>query len=101
MNTGLVDACVLGRMIVEVLSGRQKDAYLDRYEALRRPAAKKVLRLAGRLTHMAIMKSAPRRFVRNLVLRGIGLLPLMRRQLELNLSGLSRRKAAELPEGAS
>jgi hypothetical protein len=28
-------------------------------------------------------------------------LPLMRRQLELNLSGLSRRKAAELPEGAS
>jgi 2-polyprenyl-6-methoxyphenol hydroxylase-like FAD-dependent oxidoreductase len=97
MNTGLVDACVLGRMLAEVAHGRKTDEYLDGYEALRRPAAKKVLALAGRLTGMATVKSAPGRFVRNLVLRGVGLLPSARRRLELNLSGLSRRASAELP----
>jgi hypothetical protein len=57
-----------------------------------------VLQLAGQLTHMAIMKSAPRRFLRNIILRTIGLSPMFRRRLEMNLSGLSRRAAAELHE---
>ena len=96
MNTGLVDACVLGRILSEVISKRKDDSYLDQYETLRRPAAQQVLQLAGRLTHMATMKSAPKRFVRNIVLRTIGLSPIFRRRLEMNLSGLSRRAAAEL-----
>lgn len=99
MNTGLVDACVLGRLLADVVSGRQDDSHLDRYEALRRPAAKQVLQLAGRLTHMATMKSAPQRFMRNIILRVINQLPVARRKLEMNLSGLSRRAAGELPEG--
>lgn len=96
MNTGLVDACVLGRILSEVISKRKDDSYLDQYETLRRPAAQQVLQLAGRLTHMATMKSAPKRFVRNIVLRTIALSPIFRRRLEMNLSGLSRRAAAEL-----
>lgn len=99
MNTGLVDACVLGRLLADVVSGRRDDGHLGTYEALRRPAAKQVLQLAGRLTHMATMKSAPKRFVRNIVLRTVGLSPMFRRRLEMNLSGLSRRAAAEIHNG--
>jgi 2-polyprenyl-6-methoxyphenol hydroxylase-like FAD-dependent oxidoreductase len=96
MNTGLVDACVLGQLLADVVQGRKAEAELDRYEALRRPAAQKVLGLAGRLTTMATVKSAPGRFLRNTVLRTIGWLPKARQQFEMNLSGLSRRAAAEL-----
>lgn len=93
MNTGLVDACVLGRLLAETLSGRSPDSALDRYEALRRPAAQQVLKLAGRLTGMATVRSAPRRFLRNLALTLMDRLPPARRRLEMNLSGLSRRAA--------
>jgi len=97
MNTGLVDACVLGELLADVVTGRRAEAALDRYEALRRPAARKVLGLAGRLTGMAMVKGAPKRFVRNLVLKTVNRLPIARRRLEMNLSGLSRRSAAVLP----
>jgi 2-polyprenyl-6-methoxyphenol hydroxylase and related FAD-dependent oxidoreductases len=40
MNTGLVDACVLGRLLARVISGHADDGELHRYETLRRPAAK-------------------------------------------------------------
>ncbi len=96
MNTGLVDACVLGRLLADVVAGHRDDSHLDRYESLRRPAAKQVLQLAGRLTHMATIKSAPQRLLRNIVLGTINLLPMVRHRLEMNLSGLSRRAAAEL-----
>jgi 2-polyprenyl-6-methoxyphenol hydroxylase-like FAD-dependent oxidoreductase len=97
MNTGLVDACVLGKLLADVITGRRAAAALDDYETLRRPAAEQVLGLAGRLTAMATAKSAPRRFMRNLLLRIVGLLPVARRRLQLQLSGLSRRAAAEVP----
>jgi 2-polyprenyl-6-methoxyphenol hydroxylase-like FAD-dependent oxidoreductase len=38
MNTGLVDACVLGRLIAHAVSGKQSESGLDRYQELRRPA---------------------------------------------------------------
>jgi 2-polyprenyl-6-methoxyphenol hydroxylase-like FAD-dependent oxidoreductase len=96
MNTGLVDACVLGRLLTEVIGGGGTDQDLDRYEALRRPAAKQVLQLAGRLTVMATVKSAPKRFVRNIALRMMNRLPILRRRLEMALSGLSRRAASDV-----
>lgn len=96
MNTGIVDACVLGRLLADVVQGRRPVSELDRYESMRRPAAQEVLGLAGRLTTMATVRSAPRRFLRNAVLRTIGLIPATRRRFEMNLSGLSRRAAAEL-----
>ena len=91
MNTGLVDACVLGRILAEVVSGRRDDSYLERYEAMRRPAAQQVLSLAGRLTKMATMSSAPQRFVRNVVLRTINQLPVARRALSSGDSVDARR----------
>jgi 2-polyprenyl-6-methoxyphenol hydroxylase-like FAD-dependent oxidoreductase len=97
MNTGLVDAWVLGRILTEVIRGRRDESFLDCYEAMRRPAAIKVLKLAGRLTHMATMKHAPQRAVRNLLLSTIDNVPRIKRRIELALSGLSRRDAAELP----
>jgi 2-polyprenyl-6-methoxyphenol hydroxylase-like FAD-dependent oxidoreductase len=96
MNTGLVDACVLGDLLSDVLSGRREPSWLDRYQALRRPAAKQVLMLAGRLTHMATMRATPARAIRNLVLGLFGHLPPFRNNLEMNLSGLSRRTAAQV-----
>ncbi|MFL6605721.1 MAG: FAD-dependent oxidoreductase [Steroidobacteraceae bacterium] len=97
MNTGLVDAVVLGKALAEVISGRREATYLDEYERLRRPAAVQVLGLAGRLTNMATLKSAPQRLMRNAVLRTAGLLPIVRNRLQMGLSGLSRRAATILP----
>ncbi|MBX7187759.1 MAG: FAD-dependent monooxygenase [Vicinamibacteria bacterium] len=96
MNTGLVDACVLGQILADVLSGRREEGHLDKYETLRRPAAQQVLGLTGRLTHMAVMKGAPRRLVRNAALRTLNLIPAARRRIEMNLSGLSREAAARI-----
>jgi 2-polyprenyl-6-methoxyphenol hydroxylase-like FAD-dependent oxidoreductase len=97
MNTGLVDAVVLAKMLVEVISGRRDTTFLDEYERLRRPAAIQVLGLAGRLTNMATLESAPGRLMRNAVLRTVTRLPIVRRRLQMELSGLSRRAAAVLP----
>jgi 2-polyprenyl-6-methoxyphenol hydroxylase-like FAD-dependent oxidoreductase len=97
MNTGLVDAIVLGRLLADVVQGRRRDSSLDDYVRLRRPAASKVLALAGRLTGMATVRSARRRRMRNAVLRIANRLPFVRHRIELNLSGLSRRRLAVLP----
>lgn len=94
MNTGLVDACVLGRLLAEQVLGRAGEDTLDDYERLRRPAAVEVLALAGRLTSLATMRAAPARWLRNLALRMIDRLPPAKRKLTMNLSGLSRRAAA-------
>ena len=96
MNTGLVDAHTLGRLMAGVILGEAPDAQLDRYEALRRPAAARVLDLAGRLTEAATLKAAWKRRLRNLALRGLSRFAGFRRRLALNLSGIARRSAAIL-----
>ena len=96
MNTGLVDAHTLGRLMAGVILGQAPDAQLDRYEALRRPAAARVLDLAGRLTEAATLKAAWKRRLRNLALRGLSRFAGFRRRLALNLSGIARRSAAIL-----
>jgi 2-polyprenyl-6-methoxyphenol hydroxylase-like FAD-dependent oxidoreductase len=96
MNTGLVDACVLGRILAAVISGRRDAAFLDEYERLRRPAAAAVLRLAGRLTTAATLTNRPQRAMRNLALSLAGRVPALRRRIAMDLSGLSRRGLAVL-----
>jgi len=96
MNTGIVDACVLGKLLPEVLAGRKEESYLDGYEVLRRPAANRVLALTGRLTSAAMLKNPVARACRNFAFGLIGRFPPMRRQLEGNLSGISRRAAARV-----
>lgn len=93
MNTGLVDAFTLGRLLAGVLKGGASERTLDRYEELRRPAAAKVLGLAGRLTAAATLEAPWKRRIRNIALSAISCLPAFRRQLALNLSGLARRSA--------
>jgi 2-polyprenyl-6-methoxyphenol hydroxylase-like FAD-dependent oxidoreductase len=92
MNTGLVDAVVLGQMIVRALRGAPADAIGGRYQRLRRPAAEQVLGLAGRLTSLATMKHPVTRTVRNVLLTLLDHAPPAKRALAMNLSGLSRRR---------
>lgn len=98
MNTGLVDAVVLGEVLAAVISGRKDEHYLDEYERLRRPAAEQVLDLAGRLTALATMRGALQRWIRNLGLRVLFRVPAMRRTLLMGLSGLGRADRAKLPQ---
>lgn len=93
MNTGLVDAVVLGRLLAQALKEKRPGA-LDAYERKRRPAAQKVLALSGQLTRMAMTRGAAARWMRNRRLKMIGRLSPLRRKFEMNLSGLARRTDA-------
>jgi 2-polyprenyl-6-methoxyphenol hydroxylase-like FAD-dependent oxidoreductase len=97
MNCGLVDACVLGQLLAEVIHGKRPEAELDSYEQLRRPAAAEVLALAGRLTALATMRGAFRRTLRNAVFAILDRIAPVKRRLLMNLSGLSRRHLSQLP----
>jgi 2-polyprenyl-6-methoxyphenol hydroxylase-like FAD-dependent oxidoreductase len=96
MNTGIVDATVLGRVLADVVSGVNPEETLDSYERLRRPAAQKVLELAEGLTQMAMTHGALARGARNVRLSVINHLPPVKRAMTMNLSGLSRRAQAKL-----
>jgi 2-polyprenyl-6-methoxyphenol hydroxylase-like FAD-dependent oxidoreductase len=98
MNTGLIDAVVLGELLAAVIKGERPDAALDLYEEIRRPAAEKVLEMAGRLTDMATTRNRLKRLVRNAALSLVNLHPAAKRRLEMNLSGLSRAERSQLPE---
>jgi 2-polyprenyl-6-methoxyphenol hydroxylase-like FAD-dependent oxidoreductase len=97
MNTGLVDAVVLGKLLPQVIAGRQPDRWLDHYERLRRPAAQQVLRLAGRLTAAATLKGRVPRALRNLAFRIIGVAAPLRRRVALGFSGIGRQRLAVVP----
>jgi 2-polyprenyl-6-methoxyphenol hydroxylase-like FAD-dependent oxidoreductase len=49
MNTGLQDAHNLAFKLADVLAGRRKDSWLDRYEAERRPVAKTLVATTDRI----------------------------------------------------
>lgn len=96
MNTGLVDAVVLGELLAGIVGNGRPEADLDRYEALRRPAATEVLALADRLTGLATVRGALRRTIRNRALQLLDMIGPLKRRLELGLSGLSRKAYATL-----
>ena len=97
MNCGLVDACVLGELLSDVIRRKRPETDLDLYGTLRRPAAAEVLALAGRLTAFATIRSAFRRAIRNAAFRIIDRIGPAKRKLLLNLSGLARADLARLP----
>jgi 2-polyprenyl-6-methoxyphenol hydroxylase-like FAD-dependent oxidoreductase len=97
MNTGIIDAVVLGQLLADVLTGKAPEATLDLYEEKRRPAAVEVLELADRLTRLAMVRSAPGRMLRNLAIRLVGASPVFRRKLALNVSGLARKGMGMVP----
>jgi 2-polyprenyl-6-methoxyphenol hydroxylase-like FAD-dependent oxidoreductase len=96
MNTGLIDATVLGAALIEVVRDNASLSTLDRYGQLRRPAAREVLGLASRLTRMATVRSAFLRSVRNIILRILGRIRAFRAMLALQLSGISRRRLSTI-----
>ena len=97
MNTGIIDAVVLGEILVDVVSGARPESALDLYETLRRPAAEQVLEVAGRLTSMATTKSPLKRLARNAMLSFANMNPAVKRRIAMNLSGLARAELAYLP----
>jgi len=98
MNCGLVDACVLGQLLADVIRGKRPESELDRYEQLRRPAAAEVLALAGRLTALATLRGGFRRTMRNAVFSMLDRIGPVKHRLLLNLSGLGRRHLSRLPQ---
>lgn len=98
MNTGLVDAVVLGKLLKEILSGGAPESRLDAYETLRRPAAQKVLAFAATMTRFATLESAPARLMRNALLGLAGRIPVLRHRIELELSGLARKEMAQVDD---
>lgn len=98
MNTGLVDAVILGRLLVGVLKQGRPASDLDQYETLRRPAAQKVLALADRLTKVALVRSFWGKLLRSLIFGVLNLSAGFKRKVQLSLSGLDRREFVELPK---
>lgn len=98
MNTGLVDAVVLGRLLAGVLKEGRPVADLDHYEALRRPAALEVVSMADRLTKVALVRSTWGKMLRSMVFGVLNLSSGFKRRIQLSLSGLDRREFAKLPK---
>ena len=98
MNTGLVDAVVLGRLLSDVISGRRPASDLDRYQALRRPAALEVVALADRLTRIALVRNPAGKFLRRIAFKLLDMSSAFKAKIELSLSGLDRKAHAEIPD---
>lgn len=88
MNAGILDAVRLSEALVQALAG--DPGALDHYGAKRRPIATQIVSFADRLTRLATVRPAMRRW-RNLLLSLLSRLPRFRRQLAWRLSGLVYR----------
>jgi 2-polyprenyl-6-methoxyphenol hydroxylase-like FAD-dependent oxidoreductase len=69
MNTGLQDAHNLSFKLADVLQGRAGDAWLDRYEAERRPVAKTLVATTDRLFGFITSERRALRLMRGTVVR--------------------------------
>lgn len=92
MNAGIVDACVLGPRLADIVAGRRDQGALDEYEALRRPVAEHVLALSNRGTRAATLRNPLLRMLRNLALRCLNLFPRFKHALARDLSGLNQQR---------
>lgn len=88
MNTGIQDAIRLGALLADVLRDGADPASLDRYEAERRPVAEGVVAMTDRMTRLAALRGGLPRAARNLVLRGVGRLPALRRVIATRIAEL-------------
>ncbi|WP_412541181.1 FAD-dependent oxidoreductase [Longispora sp. K20-0274] len=89
MNTGIQDAVPLAEALVAVLGGAP-ETVLDGYTASRRPVAEQVVAFTDRMTRVATVPRALRQ-ARNLLIRGLAMVPAFRRMLAWRLSGLVYR----------
>ncbi len=89
MNLGVQDAVALADALGDVLHGGS-DSALEAYSANRRPIAREVLTMTGRLTRLATVPR-PVRPARNGVMRLAAQIPAVRNGLAWRLSGLVYR----------
>jgi 2-polyprenyl-6-methoxyphenol hydroxylase-like FAD-dependent oxidoreductase len=89
MNLGIQDAVALADTLADALGGRSETG-LDAYTAARKPIARQVLRITGRLTRLATLPQAARP-ARNGMMRLAAQVPGVRRGLAWRLSGLVYR----------
>ena len=89
MNLGIQDAVALADTLADALGGRSETG-LDAYTAARKPIARQVLRITGRLTRLATLPQAARP-ARNGMMRLAAQVPTVRRGLAWRLSGLIYR----------
>ncbi|WP_430783004.1 FAD-dependent monooxygenase [Actinoplanes sp. G11-F43] len=66
MNTGLQDAHNLAFKLADVLHGTRKDRWLDRYEAERRPVARKLVATTDRVFNAVTSTRPPIRLLRRI-----------------------------------
>lgn len=97
MNCGLIDACILGNLLADIISGERAPSEVATLDDLRRPAAAEVLSMAGRMTGMATVRSPVLRTLRNIALRLADRLPPIKRRLSNGFSGIDRRHLSQLP----
>lgn len=92
MNTGMQDAEYLATVLADaLLSGRDSEADLDRYEKRTRPIAQGVVGLTHRMTVMCTITVPYVAWIRNrLIWLVTNSVPLLRRQMSWKLSGLER-----------
>ena len=67
MNTGLQDAHNLAFKLADVLRGARRDGWLDRYEAERRPVARKLVATTDRIFGLITSARPPIRLARRLM----------------------------------
>jgi 2-polyprenyl-6-methoxyphenol hydroxylase-like FAD-dependent oxidoreductase len=72
MNTGLQDAHNLACALADVLVGRMPDRRLDRYEAERRPVARRLVATTDRLFGLVTSDTALTRFIRGRAVPAMG-----------------------------
>ncbi|HTR43654.1 MAG TPA: FAD-dependent monooxygenase [Pseudomonadales bacterium] len=65
MNTGMQDACNLAWKLALVAKGTASGKLLDSYTLERSPIAEQVLKVTGRMTHLATMTGGISQFLRN------------------------------------
>lgn len=87
MNTGIQDAANLAWKLALVLEGSARPGLLETYQAERHPVAARVIRLSGRMLHMAMLRNVMARTVRDVVM-----------SLALRVPAVQRRIAAGLAE---
>jgi 2-polyprenyl-6-methoxyphenol hydroxylase-like FAD-dependent oxidoreductase len=88
MNIGIQDAVALGERLEAVIAGQQPDAWLDGYEAERRPVAQRIVSMTDRITRVGTLASPAGQFLRNLMLLAVDHLPAARARIASQMAEL-------------
>jgi len=89
MNTGMQDAYNLVWKLALVQAGRARPTLLDCYSEERSAVGETVLRQAGQLTWVALLRNPAAQFLRNQLVWFLGHLPPFRRNFVRNLSEMA------------